>query len=123
MIIQVGAKAKGEKVSIKIAYETTSECTAIQWLEPAQTVGKVYPYLFTQCQAIHARSIVPCQDTPSVKITYSASVTVPPSLRALMSAVPLDQNPSTPNTYEFEQKIAIPSYLIALAVGHIEGSK
>jgi aminopeptidase N len=93
----------------------------MQWLSPSQTVGKVHPYLFTQCQAIHARSIVPCQDTPGVKITYSAHVSVPAPLRALMSAVPLPVQAG--NRYSFEQKIAIPSYLIALAVGEIEGIK
>jgi len=50
--------------AVKIKYRTTDKCTAIQWLQPSQTAGKVYPYLFTQCQAIHARSIVPCQDSP-----------------------------------------------------------
>lgn len=117
------AFSKGEECKIKITYNTTKECSAVQWLEPSQTVGKVHPYLFTQCQAIHARSIVPCQDTPGVKITYSASVTVPPNLRALMSAVPLAIDPSTPQTFRFEQKIAIPSYLIAMAVGQLEGIK
>ncbi|KAJ3303013.1 Leukotriene A-4 hydrolase [Kappamyces sp. JEL0829] len=124
MIIQLGTKlAEGASFVVEIAYETTGDCTAIQWLEPSQTVGKVHPYLFTQCQAIHARSIVPCQDTPGVKITYSASVTVPSGLRALMSAVPLAQDPAKAQTFGFEQKIAIPSYLIALAVGEIVGIK
>ena len=111
--------------TIKIEYQTTADCSAMQWLTPSQTVGKKHPYLFTQCQAIHARSIVPCQDTPGVKITYSARVSVPSPLRALMSAVPLpeEQGASGVNTYGFEQKIAIPSYLIALAVGEIEGIK
>jgi len=49
---------------VTIKYRTTEGCTAIQWLPPSQTSSKMYPYLFTQCQAIHARSIVPCQDLP-----------------------------------------------------------
>jgi leukotriene-A4 hydrolase len=76
--------------------------------------------LFSQCQAIHARSIVPCQDTPSVKITYSAKVSVPKGLRALMSAVPTGNEG---NVFTFNQSIAIPSYLIAIAVGDIVGIK
>jgi aminopeptidase N len=91
-------------------------------LSPEQTVGKKHPYLFTQCQAIHARSVVPCQDTPGVKITYSADVTVPEGLIALMSAVH-DESKNSGNTYNFKQVTTIPSYLIALAVGNIEGRR
>ena len=45
--------------SIIINYNTTTKCEAIQWLNPNQTLGKQYPYLFSQCQAIHARSFLP----------------------------------------------------------------
>ncbi|KAI9207265.1 peptidase family M1-domain-containing protein [Polychytrium aggregatum] len=118
------ALAKGEEIAVKVVYSTTKDCTAIQWLEPSQTVGKKHPYLFTQCQAIHARSLVPCQDTPSIKIKYSADVTAPAHLRALMSAVPKDEVVSgSHKKYNFDQAIAIPSYLIALAVGNLEGRK
>ena len=61
-------------VKIKINYETTPNCTALQWLSPSQTAGKTHPYMFSQCQAIHCRSMVPCQDTPAVKMPYSAEV-------------------------------------------------
>jgi aminopeptidase N len=111
---------KGDSVSISIYYSTTSGCTAIQWLDPSQTCGKKLPYLFTQCQAIHCRSLLPCQDTPGIKATYTAQVSCPENMRALMSAVPTKYEK---NTFYFEQKIAIPSYLIALAVGDIVGVK
>jgi leukotriene-A4 hydrolase len=42
---------------ISVFYETTPEGEAIQWLTPEQTLGKKYPYLFSQCQAIHARTM------------------------------------------------------------------
>ncbi|KAF9586325.1 Leukotriene A-4 hydrolase [Lunasporangiospora selenospora] len=113
--------AKDEKTTIVIDYTTTKDCTAIQWLEPEQTAGKKHPYLFTQCQAIHARSLLPCQDSPSVKLTYSANITTP--LRAVMSAVPVgeEKHANGTTTYKFEQKTTMPSYLIALAVGNLEG--
>ncbi|KAF8982329.1 Cullin-associated NEDD8-dissociated protein 1 [Entomortierella lignicola] len=112
---------KGEKTTVTVEYATTKDCTACQWLEPSQTVGKKHPYLFTQCQAIHARSLLPCQDSPSIKLTYSADITTP--LHAVMSAVPAGKkkHDDEKTTFTFEQKQRIPSYLIALAVGNLEG--
>jgi len=102
----------GDVTKVRISYATTPECTALQWLTPSQTVGKTHPYMFSQCQAIHARSLVPIQDTPAVKLTYSATVTVPKPLTALMSAVPTtstagDGSAAT-TTFTFEQHTAIP---------------
>ncbi|KAG4085078.1 leukotriene A4 hydrolase [Neocallimastix lanati (nom. inval.)] len=116
---------KESKVNVKINYETTPECTACQWLEPSQTEGKKYPYLYTQCEAVHARSVVPCQDTPIIKLTYEAEMIVPKELRALMSAVLLEEKPLDNDftSYKFEQKMRIPAYLLAIAVGNIKGIK
>ncbi|RKP18724.1 hypothetical protein ROZALSC1DRAFT_22952 [Rozella allomycis CSF55] len=102
---------------------TGANCTAAQWLEPEQTIGKKHPYLFTQCQPIHARSLLPCQDTPRVKFTYAASVTVRNPLVALMSALSKGNviNDDDTITYNFNQPVVIPSYLIALAVGALKG--
>jgi aminopeptidase N len=79
----------------------------------------VHPFLFTQSQAILARTWIPCQDSPGIRFTYNARVTVPKELFALMSA----QNPqkkSADGKYQFKQPHAIPSYLMALAVGDIQ---
>lgn len=111
-------KIEKETKSISIYYETERGAEALQWLEPEQTTGKNYPFLFTQSQAILARSWIPCQDSPSIRFTYNASVQVPPDLLALMSA----SNPKEKNDqglYSFEMKQAIPSYLLALAVGDL----
>ncbi|ORY03966.1 hypothetical protein K493DRAFT_334072 [Basidiobolus meristosporus CBS 931.73] len=113
-----------ELIKILVKYETTKDCGALQWLEPHQTVDKKHPYLFTQCQAIYARSLTPCQDSPSVKITYSASIDTPAPLRALMSALRINEEPELvgdSRVYKFEQRTTIPSYLIALVVGDLEG--
>lgn len=127
------ASSVGSKVRVAIEYETTSDCSAVQWLPPSQTAGKVHPYLFTQCQAIHARSLLPCQDRPGVKMTYEASVTVPSWSTCVMSA--LSKGKKTPSTsssppeeggggdtatFEFDQPVPISSYLFALAVGDIK---
>ena len=60
------------------------EALALQWLDPAQTTGKQYPFLFSQCQAIHARTLAPLQDTPRARVTYDAEVTVPEPLAAVL---------------------------------------
>ncbi|WP_316788982.1 M1 family metallopeptidase [Pedobacter frigoris] len=107
-----------ETKQVNIYYKTGKEASALQWLNPQQTAGKKHPYLFTQSQSIAARSWVPCQDSPGIRFTYNAKVSVPKELLALMSA----ENPQVRNetgTYEFKQVHPIPSYLLALAVGDI----
>ncbi|XP_041349920.1 leukotriene A-4 hydrolase-like [Gigantopelta aegis] len=112
-----------KQVTISIEYSTSETSTALQWLRPEQTAGKRQPYLFSQCQAIHARSLVPCQDTPYVKFPYTAKVTAPEEVTVLMSALrkdPVRHPNKRTTTHEFEQKIPIPSYLIAIVAGDIE---
>ncbi|KAJ1943901.1 Leucyl aminopeptidase yscIV [Linderina macrospora] len=113
----------GSKFKIEVSYETTPSGGAIQFLTPEQTLGKVHPYLFTQCEEIHARSLLPCQDSPSVKLSYSADVHVPKPLTALMSAISTSSRDDGEFTvYSFEQNTTIPSYLIALVVGNLAKS-
>jgi leukotriene-A4 hydrolase len=115
-----GGKPKEEVISVKIAVSTTSECTALQWLTPAQTQGE-HPYMFSQCQAIHNRSLFPCQDTPDVKSTYEFVIGSP--LPVIASGVPVQdadaERKGDVTTYRFVQKIPMPSYLFALASGDI----
>ncbi len=102
-----------------VHYSTSPNAAALQWLEPSQTAGKEKPFLFTQSEAILARSWVPCMDGPGVRMTYSATIRTRPDLLALMSA----GNPvakSTDGIYKFEMKQRISSYLLALAVGNLE---
>lgn len=111
-----------EKITIR--YRTSPEAVALQWLGPAQTAGGKHPFLFSQCQAIHARTMVPLQDSPRVRVRYGAKITVPEPLTAVMSAgttgVRPGPKPGT-RTFLFEMPQPIPSYLLALAVGNLEG--
>ncbi|VVC29461.1 Peptidase M1, leukotriene A4 hydrolase/aminopeptidase C-terminal,Armadillo-type [Cinara cedri] len=109
-----------KKSNIRITYETSKTATALQWLTPEQTLGKVHPYLFSQCQPAHARSMVPCQDTPSIKSTYTAKITAPKPLTVLMSAVSKETiDCGETRTFLFEQTVPIQSYLIAIAIGNL----
>lgn len=63
-----------------------------------------------------------------MKSTYNAVIRVPAPLRALMSAVAQpsdasDESGGGPgfNSWRFRQAVPIPSYLVALAVGELEG--
>ncbi|MEW5854625.1 MAG: M1 family metallopeptidase [Myxococcota bacterium] len=107
---------------VTIRYTTSPDATALQWLDPAQTASRKHPYLFSQCQAIHARSMVPLQDSPRVRITYRAELTVPDPLTAVMAAAADGKSPgptSGTTTFRFHMPQPIPSYLLALAVGEI----
>jgi aminopeptidase N len=103
---------------VSIWYATTDSARALQWLTPDQTASKKHPFLYTQSEAINARSWVPCADGPGIRFTYDARVAVPKGLIALMSA----ENPQAPNDsgiYHFRMGNPVPAYLMALAVGDI----
>lgn len=130
LTVQLPERAAGDQsVDVEVRYETdgcgggSAAGGACDWLDAAQTNdGK--PYLFTQAQAVHARSLLPCQDTPAVKASYSAVVTVDEpneDLVVVMSAISQKLLPEDPKrAFRFLSKIPIPSYLIALACGQLE---
>jgi len=104
--------------TVSITYKTSPDAAALQWLSPEQTEGGKYPFLFTQSQAILARTWIPLQDSPGIKFTYDATITVPPGLMALMSAEN-DTNMHADGVYSFQMPQPVPSYLMALAVGNL----
>jgi aminopeptidase N len=104
---------------VRIEYETGRDASALQWLDPPQTTSGRLPFLFSQNQAVHARSWIPIMDSPGVRVTYEAVVRVPPGMRAVMSAEEGRHEPAR-GIYRFRMRQPIPAYLIALAAGEIE---
>ena len=115
---KLSIQAPQQPASVRISYHTAPTASGLQWLEPSMTEGKKLPFMFSQSQAIHARSWVPLQDTPSVRFTYSAHVTSRPDVMVLMSA---DNDPKAARDgdYSFKMPQPIPSYLLAIAAGDL----
>jgi len=115
--VELPARSTG----IRIRYRTSEEASALQWLEPGQTAGKE-PFLYSQSQPIHARSLAPLQDTPRIRITVgSARFVAPARLRTLMAAAAKgrEEGPGGTAVDLFEMPQPIPPYLIAFAIGDL----
>ncbi|XP_073293342.1 leucine aminopeptidase-like [Primulina huaijiensis] len=126
----------GNHSQFLVISKTSPSSTALQWLSPPQTFNKAFPFVYTQCQSIHARSIFPCQDTPAARIRYSAKLNIPHYLSAVMAAKHVDRrNPIAGECLgvcddsiwcgdgriveEFVMEQSVPPYLFAFAVGEL----
>lgn len=111
---------------VRVHYEASTEASGLQWLRAAQTSGE-QPFLYSQSQAIHARSFIPCQDSPGVRVTYDAQIELDRPLVAAMAGrrVDAEGREVAPDAlppdgiHRFDMRQPIPAYLLALAVGDL----
>jgi len=118
LTVEIGAARR-----IVIRYRSSPDAGALQWLTPALTAGKVKPYLFSQGESINNRSWIPTQDSPGIRQSWTAKITVPADLTAVMSAERLTPKGEPAaygqHSYRFRMDHNVPPYLIALAVGDL----
>lgn len=117
LVIKTDLQAN-KKFQLQVDFSTTKDCTALQWLTPQQTSGDK-PYMFSQLEAIHARSLFPCFDTPSYKSPFTANIESP--LPVVFSGIATGSTKKDEKTsvYHFKQDIPIPAYLVGIASGDL----
>ncbi|HMI20653.1 MAG TPA: M1 family metallopeptidase, partial [Sphingomonas sp.] len=118
LTVQIGAARR-----IVVTYRSSPDASALGWLPPALTAGKKEPYLYSQGESINNRSWIPTQDSPGIRQSWAAKITVPADLMAVMSAERLTPKgqPAAKgwHSYRFRMDHNVPPYLIALAVGDL----
>jgi len=106
---------------IIIRYASRPDASALQWMPPAATSGKVQPLLYSQGEDINNRSWIPTQDSPGIRQTWNARIVVPAGLVALMSADRLtpagEPVAGGKRAFRFRMDHPVPPYLIAIAIG------
>ncbi|CAD8181256.1 unnamed protein product [Paramecium pentaurelia] len=132
LIIKLGQSYKyGDIFQLRIKYQIGEAARALSFMSIEQTDDKKAPYLFSQCEANNCRSMIPLQDTPSIKFTYSATVLTQDSqINVFMSGLPVKNNKfalmeqynmnGIAKIFQFELNIKIPAYLIAIVAGTVQ---
>jgi leukotriene-A4 hydrolase len=105
---------------IVIHYESAPNAGALLWLTPEQTAGKKAPFMFSQGEAIENRTWIPTQDSPAIRQTWEARVTVDKPLTVVMSALrgdPVDSG--NKRVFSFRMDHSVAPYMIAIAAGDL----
>lgn len=114
----------GKIINVRIEYSVSKDATAISWVPSEQTFGKDHMFLYTQCEAIHCRSIAPLQDSPAIKSTFDATIRVAKPYVPIVSGLLVNKTTEGDiEVYKYEQRIPVPSYLLALVAGNLTYEK
>lgn len=117
----------GEEVVILIQYSTTRyNYDDLVWVDKNDTKDKILPFFFTQCETVRCRSILPSQDTPSIKVIVKAMLTAKSEFEVLFGGIKKSYKEDKGRgltIHYFEQLVPIPNYLISIVVGKIEGKE
>ena len=107
---------------IVIHYVSAPNASALQWLSPEQTAGKQDPFLFSQGESVNNRSWIPTQDSPGIRQTWEAKISVDKPLRVVMSAPSAARPVDHPDerTFSFRMDHSVAPYMIAIAVGRLQ---
>ncbi|XP_018397684.1 PREDICTED: leukotriene A-4 hydrolase-like [Cyphomyrmex costatus] len=105
---------------ILIEYKTRKDSLALYWLRRDQTSDGTHPFLLTNNQFTYARGIFPCQDSPQVRFTYTAEISVPKAIRVIVGGRRcksiIKGNPDR-YTHLFYETNPMPSYAIIIVAG------
>jgi len=116
----------GSQTLIIIDYNTSSNAGALSWLPANQTASKLMPIVYSQCQSIEARSLLPIQDTPGVKSMWTAEIfvlknqNIPEQPNVYMSGnLTFNESRGRWVYFKYESTVEVPSYLFAIVAGHL----
>ncbi|KAG5348034.1 LKHA4 hydrolase, partial [Acromyrmex charruanus] len=108
---------------ILIMYETRKDSPVLYWLRSDQTSDGTHPLLITNNKFTYARGIFPCQDSPSVRFTFTAEISVPNNFNSVIicgrTCKPII-NDGDRYIYMCFEMIPMPSYAMIIMVGSLE---
>ncbi|KZL71381.1 leukotriene A4 hydrolase, partial [Colletotrichum tofieldiae] len=119
---------KGEILKLMVCWMVL-RCLQREWLCDIQRVlTDTWDSSASRGEPVHARSIFPCQDTPSIKTTFD--IVIYSVLPVVASGIPEHDlifpsvlDASELKRYSFKQTIPISNYLFAVASGNLVGQK
>jgi alanyl aminopeptidase len=112
--VSLPAPVSGD-VTLRIAFDAAYDPGLVGVYRVQTPVG---PAVFTKFEAIYARRAFPCFDEPAFKVPYDVTLTVPADTTVIGNLpIASDVARGTTRRVQFRTTPALPSYLVAFAVG------